>query len=258
MAASGLPQINTSELEKRHQTSLSNFTMRAEKLSKRPLDKLTAELAQELDTDAKVWLADAEKERVEMKKPILEAARKQDAFWEKMMTPARQARAVCTGYGVKFSDGGIVGRFEREQRRAKDAKRLADEAAERAAAEARKQAEVAALVEEAAATNDESLLEEAARVEAEPAQPMAVSVEPVELPDGASVGKEKPILKSITDPYALMQWLMASKERFESIWPDTGKFERFIESTINAALGRGLKPDGIETHLKAPMRNLNR
>ena len=109
-----LPQINTSELEKRHQTSLSNFTMRAEKLAKRPLDKLTAELAAELDTDCKRWITAFDAETNPIRDALFKAHRLFTNFCAKMKAPAENGRSVS---------GRIIGRYKLQEEEKREAER---------------------------------------------------------------------------------------------------------------------------------------
>ena len=223
--------------------------------------ELAAEALAE-DTAAKKLLDEMEIERVDLKKPILEAARKQDTFWQRMMTPAASVRAACMGIGVKLSDGGIVGRYNAEQRRIALAKQREDERRKYEEAERQRKADADALLAQAAATPEpeiaEELVQAAIAVEEAPVIPVATATVVPERLEGSSLSKEKPILKSITDAYAMMQWFMNSRERFESIWPTNDKFQKFIESTVNKALDKGLDVPGIEKHMKSGGRNIER
>ena len=281
MAASLPATTDIAQIEQKHQSTLTGLTERLNGLLAKEtnirdrikrLGKLTPAIAEEWkelaatalteDTAAKRLLDQMEAERVAMKAPLLEATRKQDSFWQKMMTPAATVRAACMGIGVKLSDGGIVGRYNREQQRIAQAKQREDEQRKREEAERQRKLEADALLAQAAATPEpemaEELVQAAIEVEQAPIIPVASATVVPEKIEGSSLSKEKPVLKSISDAYAMMQWFMASRERFESIWPTNDKFQKFIESTVNKALDKGLDVPGIEKHMKSGGRNIER
>lgn len=236
--AATLPALNTELIEKKFPTS--PLAQRTEQLVKRPLNLTTANLAQELDTEAKLFLEAAEKERTALKAPILEAGRALDAFFKKLEGPAEQARLACRG---------LIGRYQQEQRRkAAEEQRRREEEARKAAEEARR-AEVNHLIEQAATTNDESLIEEAKLVEAAPIQPIVVEAPEVAKVAGASVIEKK--VGTVTDPVALLKWLI---ERPDSI-PELIEFK---QGEINRKLNKGISLPGVEVAIKTETRNLGR
>jgi hypothetical protein len=224
--------IDTTTIERQHAESLGSFRQRMEKIQARKPSVGTDALARELGSDCKVFLDRLEEQRKLQKEPILEAGRRVDEFFKNMAKPAQEARQIANA---------AIAAWDQEQRRIaeeerREAERLAREQAE---AEAKARAEAlaaeAALVAESNPQEAESLLEQAAQVEAEPIIPVVAPVAPPPKTEGASVRYK--LKGTVRDPYALMQWMLSHRGVISV---------KFSESDIDRALARGLELPGID------------
>lgn len=145
-------------------------------------------------------------------------------------------------------------------------------------AEARRQAEVDALVAEAAATNDEGLLGAAEALEEAPLVPSAPVVAP-EPPRVAGVATVSRKVGTVEDPVALLMWLLdvqsmpgwnATKlsdglPTYQTVYR-IGEPKRalinelvtFSQGDINRALNRGLELPGVRVEEGTSVRRLGR
>jgi hypothetical protein len=236
-----VPQINTTEIEKKHAAYVSDFTHRSELLTKRPINEVTANLAAELDT------------------ALFKAHRIFTSFCAKLAGPADNARAVARR---------IVGTYQLEERRKAAAARLEQERLAREGAECQKQAEVDARLTEAADAEKagntdlaEFILQEAHDAEEAPAIPNAVPVEAPTRVEGTSVSFKK--VGKVEDPVKYLCFLlnvpmtpeMASRRDLVN-----EAIASWSQSGINAQLKRGieLQHHGVSVTNEPTVRNLGR
>jgi hypothetical protein len=254
-----VPQINTTEIEKKHAAYVSDFTHRSELLTKRPINEVTANLAAELDTDAKRWLDAFDAETKPVKDALFKAHRIFTSFCAKLAGPADNARAVARR---------IVGTYQLEERRKAAAARLEQERLAREGAECQKQAEVDARLTEAADAEKagntdlaEFILQEAHDAEEAPAIPNAVPVEAPTRVEGTSVSFKK--VGKVEDPVKYLCFLlnvpmtpeMASRRDLVN-----EAIASWSQSGINAQLKRGieLQHHGVSVTNEPTVRNLGR
>jgi len=240
MSAFKVAPIDTAPLQKRVEPVVSGILARAQALAKVPLTLEVAQQAQRLDTEAKAWLEAWDREHKPTKEALFKAHRAFTAFCNKMADGPTNARLVCKR---------LISTYTLEQQRLAriEQDRLRKEA-EEAAAAARK-AEVAQLVEQAAATNDEALLEEAARVEEAPVTPVYVPPPAVERVAGASVTPKK--VGTVTDIVALLKYLLDGTPRIDLI----NELLEVKQGALNRALNRGLELPGVAVTQDSTVRN---
>lgn len=243
-----LPAVSPAKaLEQKHSPVVSGFQSRAEllyaqylELSRKPepWGAMTearfeglATVAKAIDDEAVTWLKAWEQESKTITQPAYQAWKATTNFVNKMKAGPEAARSAARNV--------LVGFGAREKRKADEARR-ADEACRLAAAKAEREQQAKHLAEMAAVTGDDSYAEEAEQLQAEP-----IRVTPAQAPEqtkieGVSTGTKK--IAMVTDPYAFLTWLVASKDRCEAMWSEVLEWK---DSGLNAMAKRGLEPDGV-------------
>lgn len=237
-----LLSIDTDTIELRYAERISGFAARAAELNGRPVNLLNANIANELDTECKLWLEQAEKERVAMKAPILAASRAQDTFWKRMMEQPTLARSICRTFIGRFAEKERLTAAERQR----EIERLAI-----AAAEKQRKAEADALLAQAAATGDESLLKAAEEVEATPIVPIVAPAPSPARVEGSTTRFAK--VGSVSDARKLLQALLDR--------PGEDLISELIvwsQSGLNAQVRRGLVLDGVSVTEQPVVSNRSR
>lgn len=229
-------QIDTASVEAAHQPQIGGFTQRKLALLQRKPSDMTADVAAELGGDCKRFLDELETQRKSLKEPILEAGRKLDDFFKRMAAPVIEARSAANQ---------CVAEWDVEKRRRIEFERRSREKEERERAEKEHQQQVDALVAEAAATGDESLLDEARRVEETPVVPIAVATPAVSKTDGAGV--RYTLKGTVEDGYELMRWILGHKGVIRV---------SFSQGDIDRALNRGLTLPGVAVSKTAIVSNM--
>ena len=238
--AAALPVPSTTEIEAKHRHALTSFEARAKAISARPINILTANLAQELDTEAKRWLAAFDAEINPIIKKAYDAHRGLTAFREKMSRGADYARTVCRR---------IQGTYDMQQRLEQERKRTEAERTAREAADALKKQQVDALLAEAAnapAEQADAILAEAVAAEAEPAIPViTASVEAAPKVEGSST-RYAPVLE-VKDAVAYLRALADLAEHAE-VPGDCIKevIAEFRMTGLQAQWKRGLRLNGVK------------
>lgn len=174
--------------------------------------------------------------------PLDQAHKAAVAHVNRLLAGPKAARAIC---------GKVITAFDAYDKRKREEIRRADEARRLAAAKAEREREVAHLQLMAESTGDDSFAEESEQLQAEP-----IRVAPAQAPEqtkieGASTSTKKELV--VDDWYAFICWMVASRDRFEAMWPGR---ERFTESELNGMAKRGLTPDG--THVNEVQTYANR
>ena len=244
MSARAVPiAIPTKAIEQRHRERLTNFTNRLDRLLQSSLTRTTAELAAELDRDAKQYLDGLEAERVELALPLLDAKRRLDAFFKRMGVSALEARAKCTGFGLRGGDGGLVGRFNVQERRRVEAERQLRE--QQVAEQTKRQHE--AEIEHLKALGDEAgaaLLREAKPL------PTLVAAEPAAAVTGVATIEKR--YGEVTEPVKLLAWLLDGRMEF------VAELIEWREGSINRLLNRGIELPGVTVTVGVQNQNRGR
>lgn len=247
-------------IAERHMPNLDKLVAELERLKARPLDQMTADWAQELDSQARDWLDDWDQDTEPTRKSLYDAWSNFNKFSAKRREPAELIRRVCTGVGMKReeADGGIVGRFNAEQARIAAEKQRELDRIAREETRRQQQAEADAIAAQAAATNDPVLLEEAVRVEQATPVPLSTPAPPPLKASGSATSYQRigllPTAKAERGK-ALRAYLLWALRR-----PDDDLILEAIPelspSGIDAQLRRGLTPDGLI--IKQKPSNANR
>lgn len=216
------------QAQARYQPVAQGFTAELDALQKRPMSQQTRALAVALDTKAQRFGQELEAARTELKKPILEAGRKLDAFFKRMAEPAAQTRVGC---------GRIIYAIDAAERKAAAEKAQREAAEALAKAEAERKAHADQLIEQAAATGDETLLEAAAEVKATPLEPTIVKPEEYKPAASGYSTRELPT-GTVTNLYALVRWLVESEDRFGVMFSDL--FGEPKQARLDAFLRKGI------------------
>lgn len=199
------------QLEIKHRPKISGFEQRSLALMQRPLTLQTANLAHELDTDAKQWIDAFETETDPAKAALFQAHRVFSAFCQKMSSPAQAARDRCRD---------IIGRYQLQERNRIERERVEREREAREAAEALRKADVDASMAQAVAyekAGDDYMASakvvEATMLETAPLMRTVVAEpEPAPKIEGSSTRYE--LVGDIKDIAQLLKWIV-SGERWD-------------------------------------------
>lgn len=240
--------VDLTALQRRAEPVSSGLLARANELSQRPLTLTVVTAAQEIDTEAKQWLEAWDKEHEPTKKALFEAHRRFTAFCNKMADGPKNARIIAKR---------LIGTWQlQEQRKAREeTERIRREA--EAAAKRAQQAEVNHLVEQAAATNDEALLAEAAVLEAKPVTPIVVTAAPPPKLAGTAVVEKK--AGTVEAIVTLLEYLIDGKN--QCMQPRLDLINELIEikqGALDRAINRGLELPGVKVEIKIEVRNTER
>lgn len=236
----------TDEVKQQYAPVAQGFRTELEQLQRRPPTQQTRAVAVALDSRAKTFQQQLETARAELKKPILEAGRKLDAFFKAMSDPAAQTRLVCSR---------IIAQIDAAARKeaAEKAAREAAEALERAKAERAREVEM--LVTQAAETNDSALLQAAEEVERAPLVPTIFKAETYQ-PAASGYSTREVKVGTVLDKYKLVQWLVESPARFEAMLD----LIEIPQAKLNAHIRRGVKfpDDAVKVQIDTASRNASR
>lgn len=236
--------ITTDIVEAKYKPIATGFQGDLAKLQGRPLTQQTRSLAVEIDTKAQRFLGELELQRIELKKPILEAGRKLDAFFKRIADPAFAAR-----------DGArkLIASIDSAEREKRLLEALERAKAERERLMAEKQREVDEMIAHAAASNDAALLEAAEQLEAEPVMATVVKPDEYTPADTGYSTSQVPVGRIVTLRNLLL-WLLAEPARLEAM-PDLIEVK---QGRLNAYLRKGVKFPADVVEVGYEDRSINR
>jgi hypothetical protein len=233
-------------IEQRHAPEASTFAQRLNELMQQRLSKVNADVASELAGDCKVFLDALERERKELKDPIIEAGRRIDSLFKRLSAPVLDVRDQAN-QRVFLWDRTERERVAREQRE-REAQALKE-------AEERRRAEVDALVNQAAVLGGptgEALLAEAAATEERPIETVYVERE---APRKASAAVVRTAAYGVVvDVYKFLAWVGNHPNVLGVRVTEDGV--GIPQGEINRALKRGLVIDGVKKEEKPIVSNL--
>lgn len=255
-----LPAVDTTQIEAKHQSSLTGFAQRAGDLERRVqkhgVTALIAAEAHELDTEAKRWLDAFNAETEPTRSALFQAHRRFTDFCGKMASGAANARKIAAR---------LIGAYALEQQRVAEEHRRENERIAREVEERRQQAEADALLADAAQAEQAgdtagaaALLDEAQEVAAAPI--VSVALPQVAAPKMAGSSTTFKLVGTVIDPVRYVCWLLgvtytpqiaARADLLNEVvtsWSPSG---------INAQLKRGLRPDGLRIERQPITRNLS-
>jgi predicted ribosome quality control (RQC) complex YloA/Tae2 family protein len=228
--AATLPTIpEPSELAK-YSDQLSAYQAELRQILARPLSGMTAGAARDLDTRVKHCISDYDTVTRPMATALDRAHRRITSLRAGLVAIRTEAKRV-------------IGRDEVRQAQENERKRLENERQAQEAAKAQRQAELEALLDEAANSTAEAgelILAEAEALEQAPLKVVLVpEIEPRKNPDFSTRFKKT---GNLADPIAFVRWLVETDDRAAS-WSDVLEFKM---SGIEQMLARGLRPPGVE------------